>query len=74
MNSDNTCKQTDGQNQPMQLDLLKVLSRSTLTPTPKVCGRSRKGLYWIMDYFYNDRAFGIYNVEICSYVLTTYDF
>ena len=43
MNRDNTYKQTEGPNQPMQLDLSKVLSRPTLTPTPKVCGQSRKG-------------------------------
>jgi len=43
INHDNTYKQTEGRNQPMQLDLSKVLSRSTLTPTPKVGGRSRKG-------------------------------
>jgi len=43
INRDNTYKQTEGQNQPIQLDLSKVLSRSTITPTPKVGGQSQKG-------------------------------
>ena len=35
MNHDNTYKEIEGRNQPMQLDLLKVSSRSTSTPTAK---------------------------------------
>jgi hypothetical protein len=42
VNHDNTYKQTEGRNQLMQLDLSKVLSRSTLTSTPKVGGWNRK--------------------------------
>ena len=51
MNHDNTYKQTEGRNQLMQLDLSNVLSRSTLTPTPKVGGRSRKGCILIVYMF-----------------------
>ena len=57
MNHDNTHKQTDGQNQPMQLDLSKILLRSTLTPTPKVGGRSWKVFVffgWL--YHYKDQV------------------
>jgi len=43
MNRDNTYKQIEGRNQVMQFDSLKVLLRSTLTPTSKVGGRSQKG-------------------------------
>jgi hypothetical protein len=63
MNHDNTYKQTEGQIQPMHLDLLKVSSRSTSTPTPKVDGRSRKGLYYDCVYFYKDWVPNIYSSE-----------
>ena len=63
MNHDNTYKQTEGQIQPMQLDLLKVSSRSSFTPTPKVGGRSQKGLYSDCVYFYKDRLPNIYSPE-----------
>ena len=48
MNHDNTYKQNEGRNQRMQLDLSKVSSRSTITPTPKVCGLSKKGSVMIV--------------------------
>ena len=63
MNHDNTYKQTEGRNQPMQLDLLKVSSRSTSTPTPKVGGQSQKGLYYDCVYFYKDRVPNIYSLR-----------
>ena len=63
MNCNNTYKQIEGRNQPMQLDLLKFLSRSTSTPTPKFVAGAKKVLYWIVDVLYNDRAFGIHNLE-----------
>ena len=63
MNHDNTYKQTEGRIQPMQLDLLKVSSRSTSTPTPKVGGRSQKGLYYDCVYFYKDRVPNIYSLR-----------
>jgi len=47
----------------MQLDLLKVSSRSTSTSTPKVGGWSRKGLYYDCVYFYKDRVPNIYSPE-----------
>jgi hypothetical protein len=53
-------KQTEGRNQPMQLDLLKVSSRSTSTPTPKVGGRSQKGLYFDCVYSYKDRVLRLF--------------
>jgi len=61
MNHDNTYKQNKGRIQPMQLDLLKVSSRSTSTPIPKVGGRSQKGLYYDCVYSYKDRV-----PNICS--------
>jgi len=61
MNHDNTHKQTEGRNQLMQLDLLKVLSRYTLTPTPKIDGRSQKGFVLNCIYSYKDRVSDIYN-------------
>jgi len=62
MNRDNAYKQIAGRNQPMQLNLSKVLSNSTLTPTPKVGGRGRKGFVLNCVIIpYNDRVFGIYN-------------
>jgi len=65
MNHDNTYKQTEGRIQPMQLDLLKVSSRSTSTPTPtpKIAARSRKGLYYDCVYLYKDRVPNIYSLE-----------
>jgi len=63
MNHDTTYKQTEGRIQPMQLDLLKVSSRSTSTPTPKVGGRNQKGLYYHYVYFYKDRVCNIYSPE-----------
>jgi hypothetical protein len=63
MNYDNTYKQTEGRIQPMQLDLLKVLSRSTITPTSKVGGQSRKGLYYDCVYSYKDQVPNIYSWE-----------
>ena len=48
MNNDKTYKQTKDRNQPMQLDSLKVTSKSTITPTHKVGGRSQKGfVLWL---------------------------
>jgi len=63
MNHDNTYKQTEGRIQPMQLDLLKVSLISTSTPTPKVGGRSRKGLYYGCVYLYKDRVPNIFSLE-----------
>jgi len=63
MNHDNTYKQAEGRIQPMQLDLLKVSSRSNSTPTPKVGGRSRKGLYYDCVYSYKDQVPNIYSPE-----------
>ena len=63
MNCDNTYKQTKVRNQLMHLDLSKVLSRSTFTPTPKVCGWSQKGFVFDCVYLYNNQGFGIYNLE-----------
>ena len=62
MNHDNSYKQTKGQIQPMQLNLLKVSSRSTSTPT-KVGVWSRKGLYYDCVYFYKDQVPNIYSLE-----------
>jgi len=61
MNRDNTYKQTEGQNQPMQLDLSKVLSRSTLTPTLGLVAGAEKVLYWISVYFYKEWVSDIYS-------------
>jgi len=60
---DNTYKQTEGRIQPMQLDLLKVSLRYTSTPTPKVGGRSQKGLYYDCVYSCRDRVPNIYSLE-----------
>jgi len=57
MNHENTYKQTEGRKQPMQLDLLKVSSRYTITPTPKVGDQSRKGfVLWLFIFSYKDRV------------------
>jgi len=69
MNHDNTYNQTEGRNQPMQLDLLKVSLRSTSTHTSKVGGQSRKGLYYDCVYSYKDRVSNIYSPESYSHVL-----
>jgi len=63
MNHDNTYKQTEGRIQPMQVDVLKVSLRSTSTPTSKVGGRCRKGLYFDCVYSYKDRVPNIYSPE-----------
>jgi len=55
----------------MQLDLSKVLSRSTLTPTLKVCGWSQKGFIFYCGLFYNDQAFGVYNPDHMSQRIKT---
>ena len=47
----------------MQLDLLKISSRSTSTPTPKVGGRSGKGLSDDCVYSYKDQVSNIYSLE-----------
>jgi hypothetical protein len=61
MNRDNTYEQTEGQNQPMQLDLLKVLSRSTLLLLLRFVAGAEKVLYLIELSSYNNQVFGIYN-------------
>jgi len=45
----------------MQLDLSKVVLRSTLSPTPKVEGRSRKDFVLDCVYSYKDWVSDIYN-------------
>jgi hypothetical protein len=63
MNRSSTHKQIEGQNQPMQLDLLKVLPRSTLLLLLKFVAKAEKCRCVDVVFFYNSRVFDICRPE-----------